>query len=369
VRIIFDASNHTMYPIAGEGLTSGTVRMVRHIAGGLAWRGHTVHVITPDAKQEEQRAPNLWFWPAAFHPTQADAAVQLMHVNPAPGYDAATLVLMTFGCDPFLGSEHAWAEQVDAFPLLSEVHGRIMRELRPTIPAEKCFVTGLGVDLNAFDLAMNDGGYEPSIPGRLLYANDPARGLWHVLDIFDAVKREVPHASLHIAYDFGRGLAARQWEHNQMAQLLWECKRRIEATEGVVSLGAVSAERIVQEQLECQVHVMPSDPPNAGTQIHGLTQLECAAAGSALVLSDVEAFPEVFGDAAHILPVIGKYRPELERRITAEDYAAIVVELMRDGEKWRHASEQARALAEQHTWDKVVDRWEAMLGVRECAKT
>jgi glycosyltransferase involved in cell wall biosynthesis len=114
---------------------------------------------------------------------------------------------------------------------------------------------------------------------------------------------------------------------------------------------------------------MPSDPPNVGTQIHGLTQLECAAAGCALVLSDVEAFPEVFGTAAHILPVIGKYRPELERRITAEDYAAIVVELMRDQEKWKHASTQARALAEQHTWSRVVDNWEAMLGVRECAKT
>jgi len=106
---------------------------------------------------------------------------------------------------------------------------------------------------------------------------------------------------------------------------------------------------------------MPSDPPGIGTQTHGITQLECAAAGAALVLSDVEAFPEVFGAAATILPVIGRYMPKLERRITAQDYAEVVIELMQDGEKWAEASRKARVLAETMTWDACATRWNEML--------
>ena len=130
---------------------------------------------------------------------------------------------------------------------------------------------------------------------------------------------------------------------------------------GAVNLGALDRAGIIREQLECQVHCMPSDPPGIGTQTHGLLQMECAAAGCALVLSNIEAFPEVFGDAAIILPVVGRYEPSLERRITAQDYAEVVVELMQDSSKWEEASRKARALAECNTWSIVVDRWETML--------
>ena len=89
--------------------------------------------------------------------------------------------------------------------------------------------------------------------------------------------------------------------------------------------------------------------------------MECAAAGSALVLSDTEAFPEVFGEAAEILPLPGWFDPRAESRWTTQDWAEAVVELMRDPDKWAEASRKARALAEKNTWRHVVDRWDAML--------
>lgn len=360
MRIIWDATNERMYPIAGKGFTSGTVVMVRRIAAGLAERGHAVHVITADLEEEEQRGERLWYWPADYHPTKADVAVQLMHVNPDAGYDADILLLATTGVNPGLGPGHAWAAQVDGFPVLSAHHGEILRRFRPTVPAEKVFVTGLGVDLNDFDLTMNDGGYEPAIHGRMLYANDPSRGLLAALEIFERVREAVPNATFHVAYDFDGNLERVKWQHSLLAQQLWECKRRMETTPGVVNLGALSREEIVREQRACQVHCMPADPLNYD-QLHGLTQLECAAAGSALVLSDAGAFPEVFGDGATILPVVGRYVPERARRASVEDYAAVVVDLMRDAERWRAASAAARALAERQTWTRVVDAWEAML--------
>ncbi len=368
MRILFDATPETMYPLATEGFSGGSQTYIRAIIRRLVERGHTVHVIANDLQVDEQRGECEFWWPREYHPHQFDVAVQQMHVNSNPDYDAPILVLMTSCVDPNLGPDHQWASQIDAYPLFSETHKRLLLQLRPTVPEDKCFITGLGVDLADYSFAAHGVGlgywlneFGGKIPGRMLYANDPARGLFYTLDIFDRVKREVPEATLHVAYAFDRQLEVHRWEHSQMAELLWECKRRLETTPGVVNLGGVSRAQIIDEQLECQVHCMPSDPPAIGTQTHGITQMECAAAGCALVLSDVEAFPEVFSKGATILPVIGRYLPDQERRVDAQDYAAVVVELMRDRDKWEEASRKARALAEKHTWDIVCDRWEEML--------
>ncbi len=374
MRILFDATPETMYPLATEGFSGGSQTYIRAIIRGLVERGHTVHVIANDLQVDEQRGECEFWWPREYHPHQFDVAIQQMHVNSNPDYDAPILVLMTSCVDPNLGPDHQWASQIDAYPLFSETHKRLLLQLRPTVPEDRCHVTGLGVDLA--DYSMPTAGYVKSLlPGdyeeawrnshksstRLLYANDPARGLFYTLDVFDHVRREVTDATLHVAYDFDRQLSWHAWDHSQIAQLLWECKRRLGTTPGVVNVGGLPRADLIREQLECQVHCMPSDPPALGTQTHGITQMECAAAGAALVLSDVEAFPEVFSEGATILPVIGRYLPDQERRVDAQDYAAVVVELMRDRDKWEEASRKARALAEKHTWDIVCDRWEEML--------
>jgi glycosyltransferase involved in cell wall biosynthesis len=359
----------TMYPLAKEGFSGGSQVYVKQIIKGLAAKGHTVHVIAPDLEVDEQRGPAEFWWPPSYHPKEFDVAVQQMHVNPDPAYNAPVLVLMTSCVDPNLGPNHEWAKAVDAIPCFSQVHKDLLLKMRPTVDESKCFITGLGVDLDDYReihwSADGEVGWPHEINitvlGRMLYANDPARGLFYTLDVFDLVKLKVPEATLHVAYDFDTQLSWRQWEHSQMAQMLLECKRRLETTPGVVNLGGISREAIIREQLECQVHVYPADPPGIGTQTHGITQMECAAAGAALVLSDIEAFPEVFGEGATILPVIGKYVPALERRITAADYAEVVVELMKKPKKWAKESRRARALAEQNTWAKVVANWETML--------
>jgi glycosyltransferase involved in cell wall biosynthesis len=380
-KILFDCTQETMYPLAKEGFSGGSQTYVKAIIKGLAARGHDVHVIAPDLEIDEQRGPNEHWWPQAYYPHQADVAVMQMHAVGDPQYDAPICVLMTSCVDPYLGPNHAWAGSFDAIPVFSQVHKDLLCKLRPVAP-EKVHITGLGVDLADYDVPLagvntdsipytfdlaearrqQRDPYGPlKTPGRMLYANDPARGLFYTLDVFDKVKEQVPEATLHVTYDFDKQLSWRAWEHSQMAQFLWDCKRRIESTPGMVNLGGLTREGIIREQLGCQVHCMPSDPPGIGTQTHGITQMECAAAGCALVLSDIEAFPEVFGAGAAILPVIGKYEPTLERRIAAADYAEVVVGLMRDPEQWAEASRKARALAEQNTWSIVVDKWERML--------
>ena len=360
MRLIFDARPLDLYMgWSYGGYHGGTETMVKQLARGLAERGHTIHVITPDMPVEEQRGPTEWWWGPTAYPRAADALVLIhnMETLPTAGITAPLVIMATNGLGNVLLPDEQTREIVDAWPVFSETHKRLLCNTRSAVDPDKVFITGLGIAIDEYPVGV------PSEFGRLLYANDPQRGLWHMLDIFDKLRELVPEATLHVGYEFDRQFEPHRWQASAMAEKMWECKQRIEYTPGILKLGALSREELVREQLECMVHAMPSDPPNIGSQIHGITQLECAAAGAALVLSDTEAFPEIFGDAADILPLPGTYLPSAERRCDAQDWADLIAELMHDAERWAESSRKARTLAEQHTWDHVCERWCAMLEV------
>lgn len=364
MKLIIDAQALKMYPLAkAEGFRGGTEQYVAIIAEGLAAKGHTVHVVANDADRDDQRGPNLTYWPPSYHPTSADAVIavhSLEHVSPDAGYNAPILVAMGNGLGAFYGPNNEWAPFVDAFPVFSACHADLLAKSLG-VDIGKMHITGLGVDLTKYPT------FSPTVkvPGRIFVGNDPARGLWHVLDIFEHVVGANPEASLHIGYDAERHIEARRWHSSALAEVMLDCRRRMKTIPNVVNLGALTPEQVIAEQLECEVHIWPSDPPNVGSQIHGITQMECAAAGCALVLSDVEAFPELFTGAAEILPVPGTFLPQYERRLDAADWADVVLQLMRDPEAWASASGMARRVAEKHTWQRVVDKFDAML--LECA--
>lgn len=370
INIIIDATPLDLYPFGKPGFAGGTELYIHQLAAGLS-KTHLVHVVTADLEQEEQRGERLFYWPKHVHPTVADAVICVHNLENVAPYAADHLILASNGIGAYLGPDDEFATGLDAVACFSQCHVDLLTRRHPKVSEEKCHITGLGVELDDYDQLGFYGTLDPmkqgprwnyeKVPGRMLYANDPQRGLWKTLDIFERVRKEVPDATLHIAYNWTKVFAMMQWSPSAMAEELWACRHKMATLDGVRDLGELSRDAIIQEQLACQVHTYPSDPPNVGSQIHGITQMECAAAGCALVLSDTEAFPEVFGEAATILPVPGAFLPEIGTRMDAQDWADVTVTLMQDAAKWQEASAKARQLAEQNTWDHVVARWNAML--------
>jgi glycosyltransferase involved in cell wall biosynthesis len=356
LAIIIDGRPLRYYPLATPGFHGGTELYIQKLAHGLAERGHTVHVIANDLVHEEQRGPTEWWWGPENHPQIADVVMAASTLETIGDLSAPMLVLLPNGIDPLLFGH---GSLVDAVACFSDCHVKLMAKVCPEL-AGKCQVTGLGVDLAEYPWPRK----QRPVHGRMLFSNDPARGLKQTLDIFDCVKKRVADATLHIAYDFNRQFEQHRWSARCMAEILWECKRRIESDPAIVSLGGLTHTDLLREQYETQVHTYPSDPPNSGSQIHGMLQMELAAAGVPLVLSDIEAFPEIFGEAATLLPVIGRLAAKAGNdmvRVDAQDWADVTVELMKSPKKWKAASQACRRLAERHTWGAMVTRFEEMI--------
>lgn len=369
MKIILDASALTLYPLVKSGWHGGTEQYVKVLAHGLADYGHTVHLVAADADVDEQWGPNLFVWPEHTHPTRCDVLIAVHNLacaGPDSPYKAPLLVLASNGVGSHLGPNDEWTRFIDGVACFSQNHIDLLTKTHPTIPASKCHITGLGVHLSDYPVPSlhADGSADwgaPKVPGRFFFSNDPARGLWHVLDIYEEVVAQYPDASLHIGYDFERQFNERKWQSNWMSEMFWESARRMKSLPGVVNLGALTRDEVIEQQGECHIHLMPSDPPNVGSQIHGLGQLEAAACGTPLVLSQTEAFPEVFGAAADILPLPGTYLHAHERRYDAQDWADHCLEIIRDPLRWREMSDKSRVLAETMDWSTVVMKWDQML--------
>lgn len=357
MRLIFDSRLLQLYPVGRPGFKGGTEQMVGRIAHGLAERGHTVHVVTPDLEQEEQRGPTEWWWGPHCFPRNADAVVLLQGLQGLDAdYESDKLVMACTTIDPSLGPNNEWAAGVDAFPVLSQYHLNLLCQTTPTVQRGRCYITGLGVDL-----PHEQHTREWRIPGRMLWSSEPARGLWHMLDIFDHVRKAMPEATLHVGYNFARQFEYHRWVPNSISEAMWACKERMEMGLGVVNLGDVSRELVLRrEQAECQVFAYPCDPPTPGSELFCLSAMEAAAAGAALVLADNEALPEVYEDTATVLPLPGKWLPSEERRYDSQDWGEAVVGLMSDPVIWQEYSNRSRRLAAANSWDAVLNRWEAM---------
>lgn len=347
--ITFDARNLFLYPLGKAGFSGGTEEMVRVLGDKLSQWYH-VNIVTHDLEEWEPRGPSLFYWPPQMFPQKADVLVMVQSPDGMNDYTAPCVALATNGIDPVVGEASA---AIDLYPCFSKTHVDMMCKTRLSIPEERCVITGLGVDLPQTLV--------PPERGLMCWMNDPARGLWHMLDIFDVVKQRVPEARLAVTYNFELQFSHRMWQPSQMAQVLWECKERMQKTPGVEVWTELPKEQLIGLQRVQHVHVMPSDPPNQGSQIHGMSQLESARFGTPLILSDTEAFPEVFGAAADILPLPGSYMEDKQRRTTPADWADVIECVMNDESAYREMHDASLELARQNTWDVVAGKWHDMI--------
>ncbi len=350
MNIIFDARSLRVYPVGKPGFRGGTERYLEEVAGGLS-RDHDVHIITPDLDEPDRRGPYLWYWPPHTHPTACDVYVPF-HNTAFLGEDVAAekVVFASNGLGAFLPS----AGLVDRVATFSQCHSDLLTAEHPVFK-DKCVITGLGVDLDQYPKRMPEKKRNVIMVG-----NDPARYLWGLLDIFEHVRRERPDAELWLSYlDVEKEAERYWWGQNAFDETMREALVRVRKADGVRILGKV--DNVVPYQCEAGVHVYPSDPPNLGSQIHGIMQMEMAAAWTPLVLSDVEAFPEVFGGAATILPRLGSYSGQRQTRWGPEHWAYEVCRVMKFGGRYIKMARAARRLAEEHTWQRVVRNWSDLL--------
>lgn len=189
----------------------------------------------------------------------------------------------------------------------------------------------------------------PKIPGRVIYASSPDRGLHHLLGAWPTIKRAVPHATLHVFYrlePFLRGFDQTPYfppiePNRKRANYIEECLRRFaeHGGMGVTLRDSVSRRTIEREMAQAEVLAYPCDTIT-WSEGFSCTTLECCAARACPVVTDCDAMGEIYADL-HPVPI----EPGWQKAWTARVIEALTVPAVRDEQ-----NERAYKLAAKLTW-------------------
>lgn len=261
-----------------------------------------------------------------------------------------------------------WCRWVDVMTTPAMHHQRFLRTQtrREWVTAEP-FGMGPSPHGMAWDVLPN-GCYPPTIdpsrkvPGRVIYASSPDRGLHLLLQAWPEIRREVRGAHLRIFYSVlpwierMRGFVDSQ--DLDMRTLAWraiyveKALERLRGEEwGVELVGQVGRDRIAKEMQEAEV-LAYSCLPIRYTEGFSVTTMEACANGGLPVVTSADSLEEIYGGSVPMVAPDGAGLLEFPK---------LVVRGLTDPE-WRAGwTTKARALAERHAWPILAERLERIL--------
>jgi glycosyltransferase involved in cell wall biosynthesis len=205
------------------------------------------------------------------------------------------------------------------------------------------------------------------VPGRVIYASSPDRGLHLLLQVWPRIKAAVPHAHLRVFYEMGPwfesflgrehfifpdgshedGLTELGYRARYVEQALKRC-----AHLGIEAIGSVSRDRMKVEMSEAEVLAFPCDTIRF-TEGFSVTTMEACAAGAIPVLFPCDALKEIYGG----LPMARDL----------DDFAQLVIDSLTDPIRAEVSRADAADIAQLHTWDLLAERLEGI--IRACASS
>ena len=263
---------------------------------------------------------------------------------------------------------------VDAWMSPSECHRKMMVESRLSIGS----VYGIYDRFYTPDPAIWSvvpHGCEPDryrdlgvekVPGRVIWASSPDRGLHWLLQEWPKIRRAAPHASLRVFYglqswiDHFMSPPASESVHSDLVEqrsrafYIQDAIRRLEG-HGVEIMDSVSRNRIDREMACAEVMAYSCDPV-VWTEGFSVSLMESCAARACPVTTGVDALSSIYGGTIPMVDVpvsdnVGKFSDLVIRALTDRDYREVV-------------NNRVEAFGRSHSWDSVADNIEGLIRSR-----
>lgn len=205
------------------------------------------------------------------------------------------------------------------------------------------------------------GHHLKKVPGRVIWASSPDRGLHWLLQEWPKIKRAVPHATLKVFYRL------QQWidqfmsepalssahpdivEQRMRAVYINEAMRRLSGS-GIEVIGSVSRNQIDNEMAVAEVLAYSCDPVS-WTEGFSVTLMESCAARACPVTTAVDALPSVYGG---VIPMI-----ETPVKDNIGKFSDLVIRSLTDQKYREETNERVSNFGKFHSWDHVVDMIES----------
>ncbi len=198
------------------------------------------------------------------------------------------------------------------------------------------------------------------VPGRVVWASSPDRGLHWLLQEWPKIRRAAPHAHLRIFYKvmkWAENIVAHPFgdptimEQIRRAYYIMEALRRL-APHGVELVDSVSRNQITDEMAKAEVLAYSCDPVS-WTEGFSVTLMEACAAGSFPVTTAVDALPEIYGQ--HV-PMVG-----VPVKDNMSAFSDLVIRGLNDRDYRDSVNSKVKSLAADYSWASLAARLEGIV--------
>lgn len=343
---------------------TGTVTGFFNIAWGLAERGHTVDAFC-DCKENvvgsKHGGANFYNIDREQITPTYDVYISVNEAEMLRGKPKDKLKINALWLNDFSYCQPGWDEHVDVYACPSDTH-RLYIKSRGEVPEEKLSVVPLCVSFELHDEAL------PRQPGSIAYCSSPDRGLHHLLAMFPEIRARVPDAKLSIYYRIKPWYESIINDDNLIgSHMRWRAETIKAAFEdlgedgsrGVTLKGPVSPRMMARELRQTAVMAYPCDPVRF-TEGFSAAILDACAAGCVPIIAGVDALPEVYGGAAHV--IYGN--PGDRRKVWVDAICLALTDFGFATEVHADARIRARELSRQ----KIAVQWEKLMRERMARK-
>lgn len=241
---------------------------------------------------------------------------------------------------------------VDVYTSPSRSHMEYISAHTPS--PHKWTVLPNGCDPNQYDPALK-------VPGRVIYASSPDRGLHLLLQAWPSIKRAVPNATLRVFYNMDGWISNFTpieshyipdfVEFGKRARYIELSMRRMSGLD-ITRVGSVSRKQIAREMSETMVLAYPCDTIRF-TEGFSVTTMEACAAGAVPVISSVDSLGQIYGD--HIPSVQSPVRDRIP------EFSDLVIRGLVDSTFRDSVLSKSIKLADAHRWSVLAGTLEEII--------
>lgn len=243
---------------------------------------------------------------------------------------------------------------VDVFTSPNEIHRDFLKEqIKPQNLNWEILPNGC--DPNAFPQLER-------VPGKVIWASSPDRGLHWLLQEWMTIKKAVPEANLKIFYNFDDWFA-KMFHVNPgtftdsveelacRARYIKEACKRL-ADHGVTHLKSVSRNQMAMEMAQAQVLPYSCDPIRF-TEGFSVTLLESCASGIVPITTKVDALPGVYGG---VVPMV-----DMPIKKNIKEFAQLTIKALKDNEFRESVLSKTIPFAQEFAWPVLAKRLEDII--------
>lgn len=230
-------------------------------------------------------------------------------------------------------------DNIDKVIFVGKYHAELYKGV---IPEEKWFISGNGIDPEAFMIPDR-----PRTKHRMIYMSAYNRGLKVLLQNWDAVKKAVPDATLDIYYGWDSYDAINQ---NNPERMQWKADlvKLIDSCDGVTDHGKIGHKQIIEEIKSADIFAYPC----VFNEVYCISYVKAMAGGAYPVSSDYAELVAYKDDGG-----IQVHYEEGNVEKFAKDYTKQIIMSLKVGVSDDVRKEMSKTALSKYTWEATAKDW------------